>query len=206
MGNWAQVNDQSQQFSSTNELIQSAAAAGGPATVISDNNGNETDDGTYLYTYDAENRLRAVTLKSSGELIAVYSYDALGRRIEQVVTNSGTLNGATNFSLDGMQDIEEHDGAGVLAQQYVFGINIDEPLVMDRNLDGDGTANGTGDLRLFYNQDTLYSVYALTDLKGKIVEGYMYDAYGRQTVFAPGANGVVDFGGDDVITSGGSMR
>ena len=38
------------QYSSTNELIQSAAAAGGPATVIYDNNGNETDDGTYLYT------------------------------------------------------------------------------------------------------------------------------------------------------------
>ncbi len=70
VGNWLSVNGQSQQFSSTNELVQSAAAAGGPATIAYDNDGNETDDGTYLYTYDALNRLTSVTLKSDGELIA----------------------------------------------------------------------------------------------------------------------------------------
>ncbi len=138
-----------------------------------------------MYTYDAENRLRTVTLRSSGELIAVYSYDALGRHIEKDVTNSGSQNGTTDFYYDGWRDIEEHDGAGVLTQQYVFGNYIDEPLVMDRNLDGDSTATGPGDRRIFYNQDALYSVYALTDAAGKIVEGYMYDAYGRQTVYTP---------------------
>jgi RHS repeat-associated protein len=34
------------------------------------------------------------------------------------------------------------------------------------------------------------------------LEGYQYEAYGRQTVFAPGLNGVVDFGGDDVVMVG----
>jgi RHS repeat-associated protein len=91
-------------------------------------------------------------------------------------------------------------------QQYVFGVYIDEPLVMDRNLDGGATATGPGDQRLFYDQNTMYSVYALTDVASKIVEAYQYDAYGRQTVFSPGTNGVVDFGGDDVVTTGGTTN
>ena len=77
-------------------------------------------------------------------------------------------------------------------------------LVLDRNLDGDDSATGAGDQRLFYHQDSLYSVFALTDEAGNVVEGYQYDAYGRPTVFSPGANGVVDFGGDDAIVAGGS--
>ncbi len=203
VGNWLQVNNQAQQFSSTNELIQTAPAAGGPATVLYDNDGNETDDGTFLYTYDSENRLRTVTLKSSGELIAVYSYDALGRRIAKVVTNSGSLDGTTDYYLDGQQDIEEHTGTGALTQQYVYGNGLNEALVMDRNLGGGSTATGPGDQRLFYYGNSLGSVYALTDNTGKIVEAYQYDAYGRQTIIDPGPSGSVVFGPGDVVTAGG---
>ncbi len=81
-----------------------------------------------------------MTLKSSGELIAVYSYDALGRRIQKVVTNSGSLDGTTDYYYDGQQDIEEHNGAGTLTQQYVYGNDINEVLVIDRNLTGGPTA------------------------------------------------------------------
>jgi RHS repeat-associated protein len=202
-GNWLQVNGQAQQFSSTNELIQSAPAAGGSASVLYDNNGNQTDNGTYLYTYDAQNRLRTVTLKSGGDLLAVYSYDALGRRIQKVVTNSGALNGTTRYYLDGLDEIEERDGTGKLTQQYVYGNGVDEVLVMDRNLVGGGIATGPGNQRLFYNQNALGSVYALTTTAGKIIEAYMYDAYGRQTVIAPGVGGVVVFGAGDLVTPGG---
>ena len=132
------------------------------------------------------NRLISVTLKSNGELIAVYSYDALGRRIQKVVTNSGSLDGTTDYYYDGQQDIEEHNGAGTLTQQYVYGAGINEVLVMDRNLTGGSTATGPGDQRLFYYQNALGSVYALTDTTAKILEAYQYDAYGHQTVFDPG--------------------
>ena len=113
------------------------------------------------------------------------------------MTNSGSLNGTTNFYYDGWRAIDERDGTNALIQQYVFGIGLDELLVMDRNLDGGATATGPGDQRLFYNQNTLGSVFALTNVVGVIVEGYLYDAYGRQTVFTPGVNGVVDFCGCD---------
>jgi RHS repeat-associated protein len=204
VGNWVQVNGQAQQFSSTNELtVQNTS--GTPTNITYDNNGNETNDGTYTYTYDAMNRLRTVTLDSGGALIAVYSYDALGRRIQKVVTNSDGLNGTTDYYLDGAQEIEEHNGSGTLTQQYVYGLGNNEPLVLDRNLTGGSTATGPGDQRLFYNLNALGSVYALTSTTGQIVEAYQYDAYGRQTVFdpGPGSGGVVVFGPGDIVTQGG---
>ncbi len=201
VGNWLQVNGQSQTFSSTNELVQSAAAAGGPATVTYDNNGNQTDDGTYLYAYDAMNRLIGVTLKSSGELIASYSYDAFGRRTQTIVTNSGSLDGTTEYDYDGQQDIQEQNGSGTLTQQYVYGAGINEVLVMDRNLTGGSTATGPGDQRLFYYQNALGSVMALTDTSARILEADEYDAYGRQTKYRPGTERhAVDFGSGDVVT------
>jgi RHS repeat-associated protein len=194
VGNWKQVDGETRQHSSFNEIISRTGSTN--ATIISDDNGNETDDGTFLYTWDAMNRLRTVTRKSDNMVIAVYSYDADGRRIRKVVTNSGTLNGTTDFYLDGQQEIEEHNAADNPTQQYVYGSYLDEPLVLDGNLTDTPR-------RLFYHQNALYSVFALTDATGQIVEGYQYDAYGRQTVFEPGPNGKVDFGGDDVITRGG---
>jgi RHS repeat-associated protein len=56
-----------------------------------------------------------------------------------------------------------------------------------------------------YHPNTLDSVFAITDANAQILEGYQYDAYGRHYVFSPGANGVVDFGLDDmVVAEGGS--
>jgi RHS repeat-associated protein len=139
-----------------------------------------------------------VTRDSDSALIAVYSYDALGRRIEKVVTNSDGLNGTTAYYLDGWQEIEEHNAADAATQQYVYGSSIDEQLIVDTNLTGTPR-------RLFYYQNALGSVYALTDTSSpaKIVEAYQYDAYGRQTVFSPGSGGSVVFGTGDVVTPGG---
>src|SRR5262249_50197222 len=150
------------------------------------------------------NRLRTVTRKSDSALIAVYSYDGMGRRIQKVVTNSGSQNGTTDYVLDGQQEIEERTGSGTLTVQYVYGSALNQPLVIDRNLDADGTATGAGDQRLFYYQNVMGSVYALTDSSAKILEAYQYDAYGHQTVFDPGPSGVVVFGPADVVHAGGS--
>jgi RHS repeat-associated protein len=45
-------------------------------------------------------------------------------------------------------------------------------------------------------------VHALTDNNGSILEGYLYDAYGRHTVFTPGAGGSVEFGDSDAVETG----
>jgi RHS repeat-associated protein len=200
VGNWERVDNEIRQHSSFNEIT--VRNSGGMMTMSHDDNGNMTDDGAFTLAWDYRNRLRTVTRKADGARIAAYAYDALYRRIRKVVSNSGALNGMTDFYLDGWQVIEERNAADGVTQQYVYGRDIDEPLVLDQNQNGDDTATGAGDRRLFYHQNTLGSVFAITDAAGRIVEGYQYDAYGRQTVFAPGPNGMVNFGGDDVITPG----
>ncbi len=200
-GNWDRVDTETREHSSVNEII--SFSDGATTAVLSDNNGNVINDGTFAYAYDYQNRLRTVTRASNSVLIATYSYDGAGRRIRKVV-HTGTGAGTTDYYYDNWNVIEERDAANALAQQYVYGMYIDEPLVIDRNLDGDSLATGGGDSRLYYHQNASYSVYALTDELGQTAEGYLYDAYGRQTVLTPGSGTTVKFDGSDVITSAGS--
>ncbi|MBI3949729.1 MAG: Ig-like domain-containing protein [Acidobacteria bacterium] len=193
VGNWQQnvlttsgvAMTGTRQHSSLNEIVRQTTGSSAVETFY-DENGNEVDDGELVLRWDYTNRLRQVRRKSDGALIAVYSYDAHGRRIRKVVTNSGALDGTTNFFYDGWRTIEERSGTHAVVQQYAYGMYIDERLVLDRNLNGDNSAIGAGDQRLFYHQNTLYSVFALTDTSSTVVEGYQYDAYGQQTVFGSG--------------------
>jgi RHS repeat-associated protein len=141
-----------------------------------DDNGNLLDDGKRIYTYDAGNRLRSVSGKSDGSLIAIYNYDALGRRIAKSVSNSGDLDGITEFLYDGWQVIEEiQDG---MTQQYVYGLGIDEPLTLDRDFGSDGSI----DESFFYHQDGKGYVSALTNESGEMVEEITYDAFGKPSI------------------------
>src|SRR5262249_54044443 len=164
---------------------------GAPDNESYDSNGNliGSTGQALAFQWDYKNRLRKVCSLSGGasqctdphaKTLAVYSYDALDRRTRKIVTNSGSLNGTTNFYYDAYQAIEERNGSDTLTQQYVFGNYVDEPLVLDR-----------GGQRYFYHQNTLYSTFALTDATQAIVEGYQYDAYGQQTVFGPNFSSVI---------------
>jgi RHS repeat-associated protein len=99
----------------------------------------------------------------------VYVYDALGRRISKTTTN-----GTTCFYYDGARIIEEHDcgiTVPVVLSTYTYGNYIDEALACD-----------TGSTRYYFHQNSLWSVHALTDFSGAVVERYAYDAYGKLTV------------------------
>ncbi|MFQ5767719.1 MAG: RHS repeat-associated core domain-containing protein, partial [Acidobacteriota bacterium] len=345
--NWKQVDAETREHSSFNEIT--IRLDGAPVPIISDDNGNLTDDGAFLYEWDFGNRLRRITRKSDGLLIATHAYDASGRRVRRIVTASAPLNGTTDYYYLGWSILEEHDGADLPARQYVYGngaprffmngaveirvdsdssaetkagshlrltvqgrnaelvapggmpreyrtlsqehpnpwreknttygaasaygaaptwwrgpvegitgspgsfsgkaggnsllywlmvdtyswresgpytlqplpavseagrpsldqdeSTLDEPLIVDQDQDGDGVVTGPNDLRLFYHQNTLSSTFALTDKTSAIREGYLYEPYGSATVFGPGPNGTLDFGGDDVVTpaSGSQM-
>ncbi len=210
VGNWREnVENGVVQNRTANEMNEYVSV--GSTNLFHDDNGNLTNDGVRGYRWDYKNRLRQVCLLDPNDLdgadniggtaddcqapgalqIATYSYDAMNRRIRKVVTNSDSLNGPTDFFYDGWRVLEERNGANVVMQQYVYGIYLDEPLMLDRNLNGDSSAIDPGDQRLFYHQNTQYSVHALTDMAGNIVEAYQYDAYGKATVFTgPGSDGI----------------
>ncbi|MDA1015349.1 MAG: DUF6531 domain-containing protein [Planctomycetota bacterium] len=200
-GNWQSVDGETRQHTSFNEVA--TRTSGGTTTALAyDDNGNLLEDGEHSYEYDFRNRLVRVT-DAGGNEVARYAYDANNRRSLSVVSNSGELDGTTEFIYDGARAIEERNGDQTLRNQYVYGNRIDEVVVLDRNLDADDSAVGLNDQRLFYHSNPLGSVIALTNASGNVVEGYDYDAYGRVTVFTAGENGVVDFGGDDVIAVDG---
>jgi RHS repeat-associated protein len=198
VGNWQRVDAETREHSSFNEITVRSGAQK-TAIMSNDNNGNMTSDDTFIFAWDYANRLRTVTRKADGARIAVYSYDAMGRRIRKVVTNSGDLNGTTDFYLDGWQEIEERDARDGLIQQYVYGRAIDEPLVLDKNQNGNDSATDASDRRFFYHQNTLFSVFALSDSAGRLVESYQYDAYGRQTIVGPGPNSPMAVGGRSAV-------
>jgi RHS repeat-associated protein len=194
------TNTESRDHTDFNEIEQVSGTTYGDentGTHQLDKNGNITDDNKRELKYDAFNRVKEVIRKSDGQTVAEYTYDSMNRRFRKVVSNSGiegnTTNGTTEYFYKDWQNIEEQDGSNNVIRQYVYGRYIDETLAMDDRSGGQTVSDlndGSGDDRLFYHCNTQYSTFALTDEAGSIVEGYQYDAYGRQTVITdPGADG-----------------
>jgi len=71
----------------------------------------------------------------------------------------------------------ESDEANTLIARYTHGAGIDEPLIMERDLDASGVFE-TGEV-FFYHADGLGSVAELTDSAGAMAQAYLYDSFGQ---------------------------
>jgi RHS repeat-associated protein len=138
------------------------------SAISHDANGNLIGDGNLTFVYDDNNRLIQVVSPQS-VVISQYSYDALGRRISKTV---GPDVSVYFYRYDRI--IEERDGSNNVQVTYTYGNYIDEVLTKDAGSD-----------RYYYHQNTLWSVHALTDAAGAVVERYTYDAYGQITILDP---------------------
>jgi RHS repeat-associated protein len=185
LGNWnSKITDlvtQTRTHSPSNEITKI-----NNTSILSDFNGNTSDDAAQLYFYDEENRLVQVQARSSHAILGQYQYDAFGRRVVKT-DNFGVQ---TLFYYDGWRTVEEQSSTGVTQATYVFGNYLDEALTMDR-----------GGQTFYYHQNALWSTYALSNSSGIPVEGYSYDSYGYQTVHLPGPDGTL-WTADDVILLG----
>ncbi len=136
-------------------LASKTAKAGGAATA---------------YTWDAEDRLVRIDLPGGG--FAEYRYDGLDRRIQK------DANGAvTRYVYDGLAILLEYDGLNTLLARYTHGPTIDDPLMLERDLDSSGTFE-PGE-RFFYHGDGLGSVTELSDSTGAVARTIVYDSYGQ---------------------------
>ena len=162
-GNRTSVNDSTLGGATSytpNSLNQYATVGG--VSYGYDGNGNLTS-GNGTFTYDAQNRLVTATVGSNSDQ---YSYDPKNRVVER------QLNGTPTFYIyDGWNLIEERDNAGDVLATYVDGVRQDELISR-------ATSAGT----IYYHQNALGSIVALTNTSGTIVENYKYDIYGNASI------------------------
>jgi RHS repeat-associated protein len=159
---------QTRTHNAANEIEQTEVS-GQVSAISHDANGKLIGDGNLTFVYDANNRLIQVVSPQS-VVISQYSYDAMGRRISKTVGPVVTV-----FYYDNARIIESQEtGGSGSVTTYTYGTYIDEVLTLTSSL-----------LPLspyFYHQNTLWSVHALTDVAGAVVERYTYEAYGVITI------------------------
>lgn len=162
---WTPVQPTATRTYAANVLDQYTAVTDGSVSSLSyDQNGNLTSDGTWTFSYDAENRLLQAT--KTGSTVS-YTYDVLGRR--QTKTVNGTL---TNYLSAGNEEIAEYDGSGNVLRRYIPGPGTDQPVAMVI------VSGATNTLR-FFHADRQGSIVAMADAAGALIEGpYTYDPFG----------------------------
>jgi len=140
----------------------------------------------YVCTYDFRNRL--VKVETDGQTpkkVAEYFYDGLNRRIRKITYDANEDEVSdTRYLYDGWRCIEERDvnDSSELRARYVYGgLYVDEPVRMYRDTNDNGDFTDEGDTNVYYLQDRLFNVAALTDTDGAIVERTWYEPYGQPT-------------------------
>ena len=135
----------------------------GAQALTYDPNGNLTNYDAKVFTYDVFNRL--VEVRSNGQAVAQYVYDALNRRTEKIV------GAQTTFSYYSGDDLIE-EVTGGQTNRYVYQDAIDSPVAMIR-----------GAAVYYYLRDWQNNVKAVADAGGALVEYYVYSLFGRTEIF-----------------------
>ena len=130
----------------------------GVNTFTWDNNGNLLTKGANNYTWDYDDRLVGI---SGPTVNAAYVYDYTGRRTKKTVTGT-----ETNYYYNN-EDIVKETVGGTVAD-YLHGIGIDEPVMMDR-----------AGVKSYYYRDGLGSIREIADSAGTVQNSYTYGAWGE---------------------------
>jgi len=173
-GTWARTGLPPALPAATYNAANQQVAVGGQALTY-DLNGNLTSDGTTTYTWDARDRLVALT---GPGVTASFKYDSLGRR------PSKTINGtATSFLYDGLNPVQEQRGGSPVAN-LLTGLGIDEYLT---RTDAAGTQA--------FLTDALGSTIALADVAGTGRTSYTYEPFGHTTLIGAATTNSFEYTG-----------
>jgi len=176
VGNWNSFTEnastQVRTHSPANEILTAATE-----DVFHDPKGNTTLIPPVLRTstdplkikWDFDNKLRAADTNDDNTDDIFYKWDALGRRV-------GRDDGTTNvvYFQDGQQTLADYTAGTSAASptyKYVFASYIDEIVAR---------IDSSDDI-LYYHRNQQYSITAVSDGGGSVVERYAYSAYGQVT-------------------------
>jgi len=142
---------------------------------------------TNKYIYDAWNRMVKVT-DASDVTIAEYRYDGRNYRIAKLLPNGNNWDRTDSYYNGAWQCLEERYGANQAKEtlptntkfRWVWSVQyIDAPVLRWRDTD----LNGTLDETLYYCNDANMNVTALINTDGSVAERYVYDPYGKVTIY-----------------------
>ena len=178
---YATKNDTANNQQLINKQSGSYTVAKSPQSFAYDNDGNMLSNGSWTYTYNAENRpVTAVNASNTAKLEYAYDYD--GRRVNKKIyaKSSGiwTLTQEIKFVYDGNNLIAEYAGSNTILRNHLWGVDL------SGTMDG---AGGTGGLLCVTDgTDTYYPAYdgngnicAYIDNTGALVAEYDYSPFGK---------------------------
>lgn len=150
-----------------------------------DNRGNQASktvpgatDKSWIQTWDYQNRLEKVEkTKGTEKRTVTFKYDPLGRRIEKkfVQTKGSFTETETSTYVYDNEDVVMEifsSAAGTEKTNFTHGPGIDEPLSLERQING-GASNF-----YYYHADGLGSISTITNAAKAVVQSYEYDSYG----------------------------
>ena len=194
VGDWDTFTENLAQELRTHTTVHEIAAIDA-APIAHDATGNLTrnaGDTLDRYTWDFDNRLATADVDQDGTAECGYQYDALGRRVSKTIPDGegsamtvfvGTVQ-ALDHSPHAMQVVAEYaaDAAsGSPASKFVYAEYVDEPVMMI-------ACDAPTEAHYYYHQNALYSVAAITDASGTVLERYSYSAHGQPLFLDANAN------------------
>ena len=169
------------------------------SVLIYDADGNMTDDGKFLYSYDAENRLRSTIARpaTNGALRVLNTYDHRNRRIRKIVQRLHSTSAPPPAPPSGTYEwltLETHtfvwDGNNIVLEKVEFADGTSRTFENFWGLDKSGTEQGAGGVGglLAVSVDGIFYIPCY-DHNGNIVfyisetgataAQYTYDPYGN---------------------------
>lgn len=203
----AVANDQAVQYEA-NALNQYASILPAAGTPAYDADGNMTSDGTFIYSWDAENRLVEVrpAATNAGSKLTQSLYDYQGRRVGKRLFTWGTFAGDENwhwtesryFTYDGWNPIDERMPARPTtmvpyipaSSTFLLGLGGQTAASSIWGLDLSGSLQGAGGVGgllchvrggrpLFSFCDANGNMTGMVDTNGIAVAQYDYDPFGN---------------------------
>ncbi len=181
LGNWTQFDDNGTTETRTHNAVNEIVSSSKSGSTEHDDNGNMTFHGDKEFVWDTNNRLREVYSGNQQTLaIAKYYYNAMNMRVRKDIDTDqdGLLDDTTTYYYCGQKVCEEQDGNGNFKRDYVHGGQFIDEVIM--------TSSSPTELGMFSLTDLRYSVYAVVDSDGTVLERYKYDPYGSRTVMNAG--------------------
>jgi RHS repeat-associated protein len=178
LGNSTSTGGTSRTFNSKNQIT----AYGGSVLTGYDYDGNMTYENVDIYQadqYDAWNRLVYVDMPDNPvNTTEYYSYNADNERPGLSVCNGAVT---TTYYSTQWQELEEDvtvDSSTTVNTYLWSEAYIDELVARDSSVDGGSVT------RIFAQQDANHDITSLTNSSGTVLERFIYDPYGQQTVLS----------------------